>query len=201
MIASAISGAIKGRRAHSFEEIYAYLTFVEFVDRVFLMANLWASAKIFSFAICFMDVVTTGVLGVFFYNLFLEPIFIHSPHFRNQYKLFKISYLTVISISFIVGVNFVRLIYSKVFGTLSTSASFTDHYFFVKPLNNMANFTLILTAVQIILCIVTLFEFSVGQDAWMLAVCGLIINFILALFQLIKILQTERFVRKNYVAL
>lgn len=51
LIASAITGAIKGRKAKSFEEAYAYLTFIEFIDRIFLMANLWASAKIFSFAI------------------------------------------------------------------------------------------------------------------------------------------------------
>ena len=63
LIASAITGAVKGRRAKSFEEAYAYLTLIEFIDRVFLMANLWASAKIFSFAICFMDIVTTGVFG------------------------------------------------------------------------------------------------------------------------------------------
>lgn len=201
MIISAIVGACKGRKARSFEEIYAYLTFVEFWDRLFLMANLWASAKIFSFAICFMIIVTTGVLGVFFYNLFLEPIFIHSPHFRNQYKSYKITFLGIIWTSFIVGVNFSRLIYSKVFGTISTSAEFTSHYFFVKPLNNMANFTLILTGVEIILCLVNLFEFSVGQDAWMLSVCGLVLNFILVLFQLVKILQTQRFVKRQYVAL
>lgn len=51
MIISAIVGAIKGRRGSMLEEIYAYLTFVEFWDRLFLMANLWASAKIFSFAV------------------------------------------------------------------------------------------------------------------------------------------------------
>jgi hypothetical protein len=201
MIASAITGAVKGRRGSMLEEIYAYLSFVEFWDRLFLMANLWASAKIFSFAVCFMNIVTTGVLGVFFYNLFLEPIFIHSPHFRNQYKAHKITFLGIIWSSFIVGVNFVRLIYSKVFGTVSTSATFNAHYFFVKPLNNMANFTLILTGFQIILCIVTMFEFSVGEDAWMLSVCGLIINFILVLFQIVKIFQTQRFVRRQYMAL
>jgi hypothetical protein len=201
MIASAIVGAIVGNSSSPFEEIYAYLTFIEFWDRLFLMANLWASAKIFSFAICFMNIITTGVLGLFFFNLFLEPIFIHSPHFRNKYRANKITFLGIIWTSFIVGVNFVRLIYSKVFGSTSTSAQFQNHYFFVKPLNNMANFTLILTAVEILLCIVNLFEFSVGQDAMMLSVSGLIINFILALFQLVKILQTQRFEKRQYVAL
>ena len=162
------------------------------------MGNLWASAKIFAFAVCFMNIVTTGVLGVFFYNLFLEPIFIHSPHFRNQYKAHKVTYLSIIITSFIVGVNFVRLIYAKVFGTLSTAAAFSAHYFFVKPLNNVANFTLVLTAFQVILCIVVLFEFTVGQDAWMLAVLGLIINFVLSLFQMVKIFQTQKFVRRGY---
>ena len=117
-----------------------------------------------------MDIVTTGLLGVFFFNLFLEPIVTHSPYFKHLHKVFRTTYLSIVYISFVVGVNFVRLIYSKVFGSISTAAGFADHYFFVKPLNNMANFTLIFTGFQIFLWIVTLLEFAVGQDVWMLAV-------------------------------
>jgi hypothetical protein len=51
LIASLITSAIKKRVASSFEEAYAYLTAFECLDRLFLMANLWASAKIFSFAV------------------------------------------------------------------------------------------------------------------------------------------------------
>ena len=197
LIASLITSWVKHRRSKVFDEAYAYLTAIEFVDRIFLLGNLWASSKIFSFAVCFMDLITTGVLGVFFYNLFLDPIFTHSPYFRSMYKRFKITYLSLIIWSFMFGVNFVRLIYSRVFGTISTSAEFASQLFFVKPLNNMANFTLILTCAQIILCIVVLFDFVLGNDAWALGVFGLGINFLLALFQLVKIFQTQRFV-KNY---
>lgn len=196
LIASLITSLIKHRRARTFEEAYAYLTAIEFVDRIFLLGNLWASSKIFSFAVCFMDIVTTGVLGVFFYNLFLEPIFTHSPYFRHLYKNFKVTFVALIICSFVFGVNFIRIIYSKIFGTLSTAADFTSHLFFVKPLNNMANFTAVLTIVQVILCIVVLFEFTVGTDAWALSVFGLIMNFILVLFQLVKIFQTQSFERK-----
>ena len=197
LISSLITSLVKHRKAKTFEEAYAYLTAIECVDRIFLLGNLWASSKIFSFAVWFMDLITTGVLGVFFYNLFLDPIFTHSPYFRSMYKRHKVTYLGLIISSFVFGVNFVRLIYSKVFGTISTSAEFTSQLFFVKPLNNMANFTLILTWAQIILCIVVLFDFVVGNDAWGLGVFGLILNFLLALFQLVKIFQTQKFIR-NY---
>jgi len=148
-----------------------------------------------------MNIITTGVLGVFFYNLFLEPIFIHSPHFRNQYNAHKKTFLGIIITSFFVGVNFVRLVYSKVFGTVSTAAQLNSHYFFVKPLNNMANFTLILTSFEIVLCIVCLFEFNVGDDAWMLSVVGMVFNFVLAIFQIIKIMQVQRFIKRSYSVL
>mmetsp|Transcript_27141 Transcript_27141/g.31317 ORF Transcript_27141/g.31317 Transcript_27141/m.31317 type:complete len:172 (-) Transcript_27141:122-637(-) len=159
-----------------------------------MLGNLWAASQVFAFAICFMDIATTGVLGAFFYFLFLEPIFVHLPTFRASYVQYKMTFLSIIIVSFVVGVNFVRLIYSKIFGTLSTSTAFSTHIFFVKPLNNMANFTLILTGIQIILCIIVLFQFSVGKDAWALAVFGLASNFILALFQIVKVFQTQKFV-------
>jgi hypothetical protein len=68
-----------------------------------------------------------------------------------MYIKYKSVFLGLIITSFIVGANFVRLIYSSVFGTLSTSADFTSQYFFVKPLNIIANFTLILTGIDTIL--------------------------------------------------
>ncbi|CAI2359515.1 unnamed protein product [Moneuplotes crassus] len=199
LLLSYIISLIRGRKSKPLEEAYAYLTLIEFMNRCFLLANLWVSTKVFSFAICFMDITGTAILGLFFYNLYLEPIFLHSPHFRSLFKQYKVTYLFVLSVSFLTGVNFSRLLYARSFGCLATGGSYTEHYFFVKPLNTMANFTLALTGVQIVLCVVSIFEFGVGQDVWMLAVIGLGVNLALVVMQLVKVLQTERFVRKYMV--
>lgn len=144
-----------------------------------------------------MNIACTGVLGVFFHFLYLEPIFVHSPHFKAKFKEYKKSFIAIIIGSFIVGVNFVRIIYSRIFGTMSTSAEFNAHYFFVKPLNNVANFTMIFNGIDLILNIVVLFQFQVGDDAWALAVFSMANNCLLGLFQLVKIFQTNKFVQ-NY---
>jgi hypothetical protein len=141
-----------------------------------LLGNLWAAAKVFTFALCFMNMACTGVLGVFFYFLFLEPIFVHSPHFKQKFSEYRKTMLAIIITSFIVGVNFIRLIYARIFGTLSTASDFNIHYFFVKPLNTVANFTIIFNFFDIILCIVVLFQFNVGNDAWALAVFTMVMD-------------------------
>jgi hypothetical protein len=93
---------------------------LEFFDRVVLLVYLWMSTKVFAFAICFMDIVATSVIGIFFYSLFLNPVLIHSPHFRNHYNKFSCELNMIVVGSIIVGVNFIRLIYCKVFGGKAT---------------------------------------------------------------------------------
>ena len=86
LIISKLVSICRKRKDKTLEQAYAYLSTIECLDRVFLLANLWASTKVFSFAVCFMDLVSTAVLGIFFYNLFLQPILVHSPHFKTLYK-------------------------------------------------------------------------------------------------------------------
>ena len=184
------------RTDKTLEQIYAYISVIEMLNRVFLLANLWVSTKIFSFAVCFMDLISTGVLGMFFFNLFLQPILIHSPYFRTQFKSRRCAFYSIIGISYIVGPNFYRLLYSRVFGSKCMANEFNEYYFFVKPMNNIANFTLILTVIQAILCMINLFNFSIGEDTWGLSVLGIILNGTMIIFQLVKIIQTRRFVKK-----
>lgn len=146
------------------------------------MIFLWISPKIFAFAVNFMVLVCTGVIGVFFFTLYLGPILIHSPHFKNLLKKRRIVHWFVIGLSFIVGVNFIRILYSHICATARTSNDFNQHYFFVKPLNNMANFNVFFIVVQIILCIVCLFLFTLQQEAWTISVMGIILNCVLLLF-------------------
>mmetsp|Transcript_1640 Transcript_1640/g.1813 ORF Transcript_1640/g.1813 Transcript_1640/m.1813 type:complete len:216 (+) Transcript_1640:911-1558(+) len=190
--------SLKGKyKAKSLDEAYAFFALILFVSRIFMLGNLWAAAKVFTFALSFMNIACTGVLGIFFYFLYLEPIFIHSPHFKLKFNEYKKTMLAIIITSFVVGVNFVRLIYARIFGTSSTGVDFNIHYFFVKPLNTVANFTIVFNAIDMILCIIVLFDFNVGNDAWALSVFQMIINGVMCLFQLAKIFQTNKFVQ-NY---
>jgi hypothetical protein len=143
-----------------------------------------------------MDIVVTSVIGIFFYNLFLQPILIHSPHFRTMYQEYDDTFNFLIGGSFFVGVNFIRLIYCRVFGLRLTWNDFNQQFFFVKPLNNMSNFTAILTAIQFLLNFVVLFEFPLGEDAWILGIFGMVFNSILIMFQLVRYFQSRRFFRK-----
>lgn len=85
-VTSKIVALIRKKRDKMMEQLYAYFTVVEFVNRFMFMIFLWISPKIFAFSINFMDLVCTGVLGVFFYTLYLGPILIHSPHFKSLMK-------------------------------------------------------------------------------------------------------------------
>jgi len=184
-------------KAKSLEELYALFSVILFFSRIFMLANLWASARVFTFALSFMNITCTGVLGIFFNFLYLEPIFIHSPYFKAKFTEYKKTMLMIIITSFIVGVNFMRLIYSKIFGTKATSVDFNAYYFFVKPLNTVANFTTVFNGIDIVLSIIVLFDFNVGTDAWALAVFTMFTNFLCCLFQIVKTFQTNKFVQ-NY---
>jgi hypothetical protein len=143
-----------------------------------------------------MDIVVTAVLGIFFYNLFLQPILTHSPHFRTLLRENKITFWAIIGSSFVFGVNFIRFLYCRSFGCKSVWNDFNEQFFFVKPLNNMANFTVIMSAIQFILNFVVLFSFPIGKDAWTLAIFGLGLNAFLCLFQVVRFWQTKRFVER-----
>ena len=73
MILSKIISKIrkKSRPSKMLEEIYAYLTVVEWVNRFMFMFYLWFSPKILAFSINFMVLVCTGVLAIFFHTLYL----------------------------------------------------------------------------------------------------------------------------------
>jgi O-antigen/teichoic acid export membrane protein len=68
------------------------------------------------------------------------------------------------------------------------------YYFFVKPLNNMANLNVIITTVQFLLCFACLFVFIAGTDEWVLGLIGMAVNAVLILFQFVRMFKTRRFI-------
>lgn len=79
-----------------------------------------------------------------------------------------------------------RILYAHICGTTKTNNDFNHHYFFVKPLNNIANFNVFFLIVQVILCIVSLFLFTIQQEAFTIAVMGIILNLLLFIFQMVR---------------
>ncbi len=68
---------------------YAILSMVEFVNRLCLLGNLFMKSEltgVFPLSVCFMNLVATSSLGLFFNLLFMTPIYAHSPHFRSLWK-------------------------------------------------------------------------------------------------------------------
>lgn len=154
MFLSAIFRLIKRKKfgdgSSLIDEIFAMMCLAEFWNRICLMSNLWAFGKVFSFGTNFMNIVCTQLLAIFFYTLFLKPILSFSPHFRNHFNGHKKIFTGIIWASFIVGVNFIRLLHSSAFGSGATSAGLNNHYFFLKPLNIMSCLTLVFTGFQIV---------------------------------------------------
>jgi hypothetical protein len=196
LVISKILSCFEKNIDYSMEQCYAYFSIIEFINRWFILGNLWLTSQIFIFAVCFMALLSTSVFGIFLYYLFIQPILLHSPHFRNLAKKRKFTYFFIQLGTFIIGPNFYRFSYSRVFGTLSTSNDLNKQIYFVQPMNNVAMFTIVLTGIMAGLNIVCLFVFRIGDDIWNLSVLGLLINLTMIIFQIVRCFQVHRFSKK-----
>lgn len=161
---------------------YAIICCVEFVNRLCLLGDLWLKTNVFALAICFMNLIATCAVAVFFNFLFMSPIYAHSPHFRTLYKKFRLSYQTVTCLSYFGGVNVMRLLCSQFLNLNALKSDLSNWKFFVVPLNTMANFTIIFTLFQTGLDVYILMVMTISDDAFILAVLGLIINGVMITF-------------------
>lgn len=96
--------------------IFAVMSCIESLNRLFLLGNMWFKSNVFALAVCFMNLIATCEIAVFFNFLFMSPIYAHSPHFRTLYKKFRTSYNTVTCLSYLSGVNLMRLLCSNFLG-------------------------------------------------------------------------------------
>jgi hypothetical protein len=188
---------ISKRRNKTLDITYAVVSILEFIDRLCLLGNLWVKTSVFTLAVCFMNLVATGAIGVFFNFLFMSPIYAHSPHFRLLYKKYTCAYQTVTAFSYFGGVNVMRLIPSGFYGLKSMSADLTNWKFYVAPLNTMANFTLIFTVFEAGLNVFCLLTYNISEDVFILAILGLFLNAVLVILQIFKHLSTRAFLIKT----
>ena len=138
-----LSLIITRTKQQSIDIFYAMISSVEFVNRLCLLGNLWIKSNVFALAVCFMNIIATCAIAVFFNFLFMSPIYAHSPHFRAIYKKFSLSYQAVTCISYFGGVSLMRLLCSNFLGMQSLQANLNQFKFFLVPLNTMSNFTVI----------------------------------------------------------
>lgn len=116
LILVAASMIITKNKNKTIDIIYATMSGIEALDRLFLLGNMWFKSNVFALAVCFMNLIATCAIAVFFNFLFMSPIYAHSPHFRTLYKKFGTAYQTVTCISYFAGVNIMRLLCSNLLG-------------------------------------------------------------------------------------
>jgi hypothetical protein len=102
-----------------FDVTYALLSLVEFLNRLSMLGNLWVKTSVFTLAICFMNLIATCAIGIFFNFLYMQPFYQYSPHIRILYKRYTCSYKTITALSYFGGINVMRLITSGFFGLKS----------------------------------------------------------------------------------
>jgi hypothetical protein len=186
------------KKDHKFFDIaYVLLSFIEFLNRFFLVGNLWVKTSVFALAVCFMNLIATCAVGVFFNFLFMSPIYAHSPHFRTLYKKFTCTYQTVTALSYFAGVNVMRLLCSNFMNLKQLTSDLNNWKFFVVPLNTMANFTIVFTFFQLAIDLYCLMTMTPSDDAYILAVLGIIMNMSMIAIQFMKHLGTRAFLLKQ----
>ena len=140
---------ITKRENKTMDITYSVTSIVEFINRLCLLGNLFAKSAttgVFPLSVCFMNIVATSSLGLFFNLLFMTPIYAHSPHFRQLWKVNnRRAYMVVEWLSYLAGVNSMRLLYSGFMGLKSLNSDINNWKFFSVPLNMMSNYTLIFT--------------------------------------------------------
>lgn len=176
--------------------IYAVISMIEFVNRLCLLGNLFAKSEltgVFPLSVCFMNLVATSSLGLFFNLLFMTPIYAHSPHFRVLWKQHhRGAYRFTEWMTYLGGVNVMRLLCSGFFGSKAYTSDLNTWKFFMVPLNLMSNYTLLFTLSQLALDTFVILFLAVSDDAFVLAAMGLGLNTLLTTLQLFKHLTTTR---------
>ena len=189
---------IKTRRKEKTTDItYAVISVIEFLNRFFLLGNLWVNATIFALALCFMNLIATCAIAVFFNFLFMSPIYAHSPHFRYLYKKHRVAYQAVTGLSYFAGVNLMRLLCANLLGLKALRSDLNNWKFFVLPLNTMANFTLVFSLCQMGINVYVLMTMTIAEDSFVLSILGLFANLSMAMMQLFKHLGTRAFLIRH----
>ncbi|CDW89223.1 UNKNOWN [Stylonychia lemnae] len=173
--------------------IYAIISAIEAFNRLFLLGNMWFKSNVFALAVCFMNLIATCAIAVFFNFLFMTPIYAHSPHFRTLYKKFSLSYQTITCISYFSGVNIMRLLCSGFLNVESLQSDLNNWKFFLVPLNTMANFTVIFTLIQTAINVFIIMTLTIADDAFVFAILGLFLNVIMVIIQIFKHLNVKTF--------
>jgi hypothetical protein len=195
--ATIVASLIKTRLHNKTVDIvFAVISCLECLNRWCLLGVLFARSRstgVFPIAVTFTNIIATSSLGLFFNLLFMTPIYAHSPKFRHLWKKqYPVAFATVEWLSYIAGVNLMRLLSSNFLGLPGLNSDLHNQKFFQVPLNLVSNYTLLFTGAQLILDIVLLLALATSDDAFALSALGLCLNALLGTLQLFKHLTTTR---------
>ncbi len=140
-----------------------------------------------------MNIIATCAIGVFFNFLYMSPIYAHSPHFRTLYKRFSCTHSTITVFSYFAGVNVMRMLTSNMMGLRTLKSDLDLWKFYVVPLNNMANMTVIFSVIQMSLNIWCVATYLISENAFALSAFGILMNLLMAMLQFWKHLKTRAF--------
>ena len=90
-----------------------------------------------------------------------------------------------------------RLLCSHFLNLNAMKSDLCNWKFFVVPLNTMANFTLMFSLFQTGIDVYILMVMTISDDAFILAVLGLLINGVMITFQVLKHLSTRAFLIRH----
>jgi hypothetical protein len=136
-------------RNKSTDIFYAVVSFIECINRLCLLGDLFLRSQVtgvFPLSVCFMNLIATSALGLFFSLLFMTPILAHSPHFRHLWRSqHTFAYLAIEWLAYLAGPNLFRLLTSGFLGLAPYQSDLHLQQFYAVPLNLLSNYTAIFT--------------------------------------------------------
>eukprot|EP00347_Sterkiella_histriomuscorum_P020977 403335735 len=186
------SKILSGRADVTSEIGISLLTQVEFLNRVFLLLNLWSSTKSFSFCVTCLSIVGNSFLAIYFVTIFIEPICNQLPNAINSKSLVFKSVIVLTQFS---GINTARLLTSGFFGIEALSSKIDEIIYYVKHFETISMLSTGLNVFQFFTGVSCVFDFGFSQDSMGLGVNAIIINGVLIAIQTYKYVSTMKVIK------
>jgi hypothetical protein len=166
-----------------------------FTCKVFLLASIWSSGHVGSGLLVPLTsslLIGTSSLGAVFILMHLEPLSFQSASLEYYKTIHCYSYLLVRLVVLMTGCQFIRIIYSGLFGLPATTESKTLGMStrFRMPLEKLSYLNVfIVSAPLMIICIFCLALFEVSSDTWQVALFTAVITLAVEGFFMVSYLK------------
>ncbi|CDW80339.1 UNKNOWN [Stylonychia lemnae] len=167
-------------------------TQIEFLNRLFLLGNLWSSTKTFSFCVTSLTILGNSFIAIYFATLVIEPI---STQLNNAVKADSLIFKGIVVLSQITGINTIRLLTSRFFGMEVFSTKLDEIVYYVKHLETISLISTVLNVFQLFTGVSCIFDFAFAQDSMGLGVNSIILNTGLVAAQTFKYIKSMNLIR------